>query len=131
MNIGSNEMSDAYSIIVNDCEKFTSLLSNVIWRPTNLTSLASASLGASAAKPSSFLCAFVFSSVTVYDFLQFLPWFSSNTYMLCFRMICQQVRCWYWLAAWKSQKFMGWPRLLASRCHCNQHSDVQENESRC
>lgn len=68
MNIGSNEMSDAYSIIVSDCEKFTSLLSNVIWRPTNLTSLASASLGASAVKPSSFLCAFVFSSVSVYDF---------------------------------------------------------------
>jgi ABC-type uncharacterized transport system fused permease/ATPase subunit len=66
MNIETNGMSDAYSIIVNDCEKFTSLLSSVIWRPTNLTSLASASLGASSTKPSSFFGAIVFAMITTY-----------------------------------------------------------------
>ena len=60
-------MPDAYSIIVNDCDKFTSLSPSVIWRPTNLTSLASASIGASAVKPSSFFGAIVFAMITTYE----------------------------------------------------------------
>ena len=59
-------MGDAYSAIVNDSEKFTSLLPNVIWRPTNLTSLATASLGASSVKPSALVGAVVFAIVTTY-----------------------------------------------------------------
>jgi ABC-type uncharacterized transport system fused permease/ATPase subunit len=59
-------MTDAYSVIVNDSEKFTSLLSSVIWRPTNLTSLASASLGASSTKPSSFFAAVIYATISTY-----------------------------------------------------------------
>jgi hypothetical protein len=67
MNTDVDGMPDAYSIIVNDCEKFTSLSPSVVWRPTNLTSLASASIGASAIKPSAFFCAIVYASVTTCD----------------------------------------------------------------
>ena len=59
-------MPDAYSAIVSDADKFSSLLPNVIWRPTNLTSLATASIGASSTKPSAFLSAIMYALVTTY-----------------------------------------------------------------
>ena len=66
LNTSSDGMGDAYSAIVNDCDKFTSLLPNVLWRPTNLTSLATASLGATATKPTAFVGAVVWAIVTTY-----------------------------------------------------------------
>ena len=80
MNTEVGGMSDAYSVIVNDCDKFTSLMPSVVWRPTNLTSLASASIGASSVKPASFLCAIVFAMVTTYVFLKVVSYFTPLVY---------------------------------------------------
>ena len=96
MNTEVGGMSDAYSVIVNDCDKFTSVLPNVMWRPTNLSSLASASIGAQSIKPSSFGCAIVFSMITTYEILTFEQHFavkSPDLFIFCFSDMSLQPVC--------------------------------------
>ena len=62
----SNGMSDAHSIISSDAEKFTSLLPGIFWRPTNLTSLANATLTTDSFKPPAFMGTLVYIIVTSY-----------------------------------------------------------------
>ena len=59
-------MADAHSVIASDAEKFTSLLPNVLWRPSNLSSLGNANLGISSVKQSAFLGAIVAVIVSTY-----------------------------------------------------------------
>jgi ABC-type uncharacterized transport system fused permease/ATPase subunit len=60
-------MADAHSVIASDAEKFSSLLSNVMWRPNNLSSLGSANIGMKAVKQTSFVGTLV--SVVVMTYL--------------------------------------------------------------
>jgi ABC-type uncharacterized transport system fused permease/ATPase subunit len=59
-------MADAHSVIASDAEKFTSLLPNVLWRPSNLSSLGNANLGVGSIKQSAFLGAIVSVVVSTY-----------------------------------------------------------------
>jgi hypothetical protein len=59
LNTASNGLADAHSIITSDADQFTSMLPSVMWRPTNLTSLANANLTADSQKPPAFLGSWV------------------------------------------------------------------------
>jgi hypothetical protein len=59
-------MSDAHSIITSDADKFSSLLSTVLWRPTNLTTLAAANISGDAIKHTAFLESLVFLMCNTY-----------------------------------------------------------------
>ena len=62
----SNGMADAHSIISSDAEKFASLLPGICWRPTNLTSLANATLTSDSYKPPAFMGTLVYIIITSY-----------------------------------------------------------------
>lgn len=120
-------MADAYSVIAIDCEKFTSLLSSVIWRPTNLTSLASASLGASSTKPSSFFAAVIYATISTYVLVLIIGILHSDSWF----WHGLKVLCCYRLAARKPQRLVDWFRLLFGRCSVHQRSYIQSNEPCC
>lgn len=66
MNLSSDGMDDAQSVISSDSEHFSSMLPNIIWRPTNLTALASANLTTDSIKQTSFIGTLVAVAVTTY-----------------------------------------------------------------
>ena len=64
--MGTDGMADAHSVISSDAERFTTLLSSIWWRPTNLTSLASANLSTDNLKSTAFLGTIIHILVTSY-----------------------------------------------------------------
>ncbi len=66
LNLSSDGMDDAHSVISCDSERFSSMLPNIIWRPTNLTALGSANLTTDSIKQTSFMGTLVTVVVTTY-----------------------------------------------------------------
>lgn len=64
--MASDGMADSHSVIANDTDKFSSLLSNVTWRPTNLSSLGNANLGLTSVKQDAFVGTIVVAVVYTY-----------------------------------------------------------------
>ncbi len=68
LNTGCDGMPDAHSVITSDAAKFTSLLPDIMYRPTNLTSLANANLTTDSLKPP----AFIYSLLSVFTTTYFI-----------------------------------------------------------